>query len=125
MGANICRRAKKTLFLSTPERHSYAATQRNSRHLENTKSFYHDGDIAAIVRRPGTDGPGVEVRADHHDLVAQQWIGSAQLTDHVRGSALTRSQMILHVDGNTYGDTAADQTQHPSGVFRRDEYDRR
>src|SRR4051812_30247440 len=76
-------RSVQSLLLATPEREANRAPRASAHRLEYARGFEDGRRAVGIVGRAGSGVPGVQVSADHHDLVLQSRIGTWNLRDHI------------------------------------------
>ena len=78
-----CFRAEETLFLAAPESKPDGAARPRADGLEDAHGFHHGGDAIGIVGRAHAGVPGIDVGAEHDDLILQDGIGAGNFRDDV------------------------------------------
>ena len=93
----------QSFLLPAPEREANRAPRLRADRLENAHRLEHRRGAVGVVGGARRRMPRVEVRADHHDLVAQLGIGARKLGDDVVAARVLGEVPTLDVDANLDG----------------------
>ena len=95
---HISARSEKTLFLAAPQADPHRTIEFQIEGLENSHHLDHHGAARAVVRCARAGMPGIEVRADHHDLiflVAPRYLADDVQSIHI---AIRRGRLQVQTD---------------------------
>src|SRR6059058_1334059 len=90
--------AEQALFFAGPEADANGAAHLEASGLENADGFEHDAGACAIVGGTGATMPGIEVRAEHDDLVGFGFVRAGNLADDVEGIEIVVVELVLDIE---------------------------
>ena len=81
MRLHIRGRAEQAFLFAAPQGHANGAVHLQVERFQNAHGFHRDRAARAVIGGAGAHVPGIEVAADHHELVRLGRAGN--LRDHV------------------------------------------
>ena len=89
-------RSQQPLFFAGPQRHSHRARHLQIQRFQDAHSFQHYRAPGAIIGCAGAAGPGVQVAAQHHQLVFLA--GARQFTRHGERILGVVQELVLNIE---------------------------
>ena len=111
-------RAEESLFLAAPQADAHGAVELQVERLQDAHHLDHDGAAGAVVGGAGAGVPGIEVRADHHDLVLL--VAAGNLADDVQAVDVAVRRSGFEVQAHAYGVLFLQQPGDPVVLFGGD-----
>ena len=89
--------AEEALLFAGPEADADGAAHFEAGGFQDANGFEHDGGAGAVVGGASAGVPGIEVRAEHDDLVGFGFIGAGDFADDVEGIQIVVVELVLDV----------------------------
>ena len=88
---------------------------------EDAHRLHRNDGARAIVGRPGTCDPTIEMAACHHDLILQLRICAGDLCDGVVTLLMVAGELCLHVKREAYRHVVLEQARNAAEGFVRED----
>ena len=95
---DVAEGAEEAFFFAGPEGDADGAFGLDVESLEDAHGLHGDDGAGSIVRGSGAGDPGVEVAADHDDLVLEFGVGAGDLGDGVKAVLVVAGELGVDVD---------------------------
>ena len=123
MFRDVGARPEDPLLFAAPEREAYRAIEPKVQRFQDAHHLDHDGAARRVIGRARATVPAVEMRADHHDLIA---LASARnLSDDVHRVHPVVEEARLNVELKLHGNLAIEQARDAVVMLRRQHHHRR
>ncbi len=118
MFADVGPGAEQAALLGAPESRPDRAPRFEAGRPQEPHRLHHDRAAGGVVRGAGAGRFGVEMAADHHDLVRE--VAAGQIGDHVVVERIVVAEDVADLDLHLDRRSGGQQPHHPVVVLGRD-----
>src|SRR5262249_58629099 len=97
-------RTEQALLFAGPQADAHSAAKLDTSGFEDAHRFEHHSGTCAVVSGTCSRVPGIEVRADHHNLISLSFFRAGDLADDVEGIQVVIVKLVLNISLQRDGD---------------------